>query len=110
MALLRGLGLRRAVTFHELSGRLTRIELNLDVVPTGLAERRSWRCDLADRRAEAELRRFKARLELINPDLYETRTKTSRPTRPSAVDDAEASDEDRRMRTTTNRTTRTQAA
>jgi hypothetical protein len=26
---------------------------------------------LADRRAEADLRRFKARLELINPDLYE---------------------------------------
>jgi len=59
------------VTFHDLSKRLTRIELNLDVVPTGLAETFQLTVHLADRRAEADLRRFKARLELINPDLYE---------------------------------------
>jgi len=59
------------VTFHDLSKRLTRIELNLDVVPTGLAETFQLTLHLADRRAEADLRRFKARLELINPDLYE---------------------------------------
>jgi uncharacterized membrane protein len=59
------------VTFHDLSKRLTRIELNLDVVPTGVAETFQLTLHLADRRAEADLRRFKARLELINPDLYE---------------------------------------
>jgi uncharacterized membrane protein len=59
------------ITFHELSRRLTRIELNLDVVPTGPIETAQLASKLADRRAETELRRFKARLELINPDLYE---------------------------------------
>lgn len=59
------------ITFHELSRRLTRIELNLDVVPTGPIETAQLALKLADRRAETELRRFKARLELINPDLYE---------------------------------------
>lgn len=57
-------------TFHELSERLTRIELNLDVVPTGLGESLQLLTRLADRRAEAELRRFKARVELIDPDVY----------------------------------------
>jgi uncharacterized membrane protein len=59
------------VTFHDLSKRLTRIELNLDVVPTSVTETFQLSLHLADRRAEADLRRFKARLELINPDLYE---------------------------------------
>jgi uncharacterized membrane protein len=62
------------VTFHELSDRLTRIELNLDVLPTSVAQALAVSVHLADRRAEADLRRFKARLELINPDLYETET------------------------------------
>lgn len=60
------------VTFHELSRRLTRLELTLDVVPTSPAEAIGLVTHLADHRAEATLRRFKARLELINPDLYET--------------------------------------
>lgn len=59
------------VTFHELAPRLTRIELNLDVVPTTVAETALLASRLADRRTETELRRLKARLELINPDLYE---------------------------------------
>ena len=59
------------VTFHRLSERLTRLELNLDVVPTSLYEAAQLASRLADRKAQAELRRFKARLELINPDLYE---------------------------------------
>lgn len=58
------------VTFHELSPRLTRLEMNLDVVPTGLGESVALSTRLADRRAEAELRRFKARVELIDPDTY----------------------------------------
>jgi uncharacterized membrane protein len=59
------------VTFHQLSQRLTRLELNLDVIPTSLPEVFALLTRIADRRAEADLRRFKARLELINPDLYE---------------------------------------
>jgi len=59
------------ITFHRLSERLTRLELNLDIVPTSLAEAAQLTTRIADRRAEAELRRFKARLELINPDLYQ---------------------------------------
>ena len=59
------------VTFHALSDRLTRLELNLDVVPTGVGETLKLSTHLADHRAETELRRFKARVELINPDEYE---------------------------------------
>lgn len=59
------------VTFHRLSDRLTRIELNLDVRPVGMAEAFALALHLADRRAEADLRRFKAHVELINPDTYE---------------------------------------
>lgn len=59
------------VTFHELSPRLTRIELDLDVVPTGPVQAVAFASHLAHRHAQAELRRFKARLEFINPDVYE---------------------------------------
>ncbi len=59
------------ITFHELSDRLTRIELNLDVVPASVGETVQLATHRADRKAELDLRRFKARLELINPDLYE---------------------------------------
>jgi|GEM_PF-5653037 len=58
-------------TFHELSERLTRIELDLDVLPTGPAEAMTLALHVAHRRAEAELRRFKAHVEFINPDVYE---------------------------------------
>src|SRR5437588_1283712 len=59
------------VTFHELSERLTRIELDLDVLPTGPGEALALSLHLAHRRAEADLRRFKAHVEFINPDVYE---------------------------------------
>jgi uncharacterized membrane protein len=62
------------VTFHRLSDRLTRIELDLDVVPTSPSETLALTFHLAHRRAETELRRFKARVEFINPDVYETDT------------------------------------
>jgi uncharacterized membrane protein len=58
-------------TFHRLSERLTRIELDLDVLPTRPGETLTLSLHLAHRRAENELRRFKARLEFINPDVYE---------------------------------------
>jgi uncharacterized membrane protein len=64
-------------TFHRISERLTRLELELDVVPAGPAEAFELLVHIADRRAEMDLRRFKARLERISPDDY-----------PSLVEDA----------------------
>lgn len=61
------------VTFHRLSDRLTRIELDLDVLPTNTSEALSYASHLAHRRAENDLRRFKAHVEFINPDVYEKR-------------------------------------
>lgn len=60
------------VTFHRLSDRLTRIELDLDVLPTNPAEALTLSLHVAHRHAEADLRRFKARVEFISPDVYES--------------------------------------
>jgi uncharacterized membrane protein len=59
------------ITFHRLSDRLTRMELDLDVRPVRPADAFRLALPLARRRAENELRRFKARVEFINPDVYE---------------------------------------
>ena len=59
------------VTFHALAERLTRIELHLDVVPGGVTDAVSLLTRRADRRAEVELRRFKAEVESIDPDEYD---------------------------------------
>ncbi|MDX6658417.1 MAG: hypothetical protein QOH62_3210 [Solirubrobacteraceae bacterium] len=59
------------VTFHRLSDRLTRMELDLDVIPVRVPEAVSLGLRLADRRAEADVRRFKARVEFLDPDAYE---------------------------------------
>jgi uncharacterized membrane protein len=58
------------VTFHALAERLTRVELELDVIPTRMGEAAGLALHLADRRAERELRAFKARVEKISPDDY----------------------------------------
>jgi hypothetical protein len=58
------------LTFHRISERLTRLELELDVVPVRAEEALKLMLHLADRRAETDLRRFKARLETISPDDY----------------------------------------
>ena len=52
------------VTFHRLSDRLTRIELTLDIEPSGLVEKagRGWR--FAKRGIRGDLHRFKAYVEL----------------------------------------------
>jgi uncharacterized membrane protein len=57
--------------FRPLSERLTRVQLDLDVLPTRPGESLALALHLAHRRADAELRRFKARLEFTNPDSYE---------------------------------------
>ena len=67
------------ITFHALSERLTRLELQLDVVPTGAEEAAELLLHVADRRAEADLRRFKARLETISPDDYPAATDAAEP-------------------------------
>lgn len=59
------------ITFHRLSDKLTRLELELDVLPSSAAEVIALNTPLAQRRAETELRRFKAHVEFTNPDLYE---------------------------------------
>jgi uncharacterized membrane protein len=61
-------------TFHRLSDRLTRIELDLDVVPTNPSEALTMALHLAHHHAEADLRRFKAHVEFISPDAYEEST------------------------------------
>lgn len=58
------------ITFHRLAERLTRLELELDVVPVRAPEAFELLVHVADRRAEIDLRRFKARLERISPDDY----------------------------------------
>lgn len=75
------------ITFHRLGERLTRLELNLDVVPTSVPEALALSTHLADHRAEADLRRFKARCELINPDLYENDQEQERASNRDSDDD-----------------------
>jgi uncharacterized membrane protein len=58
------------VTFHRLSDRLTRLELELDIVPQGAAEALSLVLRRADRRAEIVMRSFKAQAEALDPDEY----------------------------------------
>ena len=58
------------VTFHRLADRLTRLEVELDVLPLGPTQAFELVMRIADRRAEADLRRFKAELERISPDDY----------------------------------------
>ena len=58
------------LTFHELGDRLTRLELHLDVIPGGVSDAVALVLRIADRRAETELRRFKAEVEALDPDKY----------------------------------------
>jgi uncharacterized membrane protein len=58
-------------TFHQISDRLTRIELDLDVLPTKPSEALTFGLHVAHHHAEADLRRFKAHVEFLSPDAYE---------------------------------------
>jgi uncharacterized membrane protein len=73
----RGSDVAGLITFHRLSERLTRLELELDVVPTSPGEAASLALHVADRRAETELRQFKSRVETISPDAYPTPAKAT---------------------------------
>jgi uncharacterized membrane protein len=56
------------VTFHELSERLTRIELNIDIDPSGPIEKLARGARFAKRAARADLKRFKAYVEMHDDD------------------------------------------
>jgi uncharacterized membrane protein len=74
----RGSDVAGLITFHRLGARLTRLEMQLDVVPTGVGEAVALALHLADRRVDNELRRFKARVETISPDAYPPAAKAGR--------------------------------
>ncbi len=67
---VRGSDCAGLITFRALGDQLTQIQLTLDVRPVTIAQAVALSTRLADRRAAADLRRFKARLELIHPDEY----------------------------------------
>ncbi len=75
------------VTFHQLADRLTRLEVELDVIAERPAEAFELLTHIADRRAEADLRRFKSELERISPDDYPSPV-------PHADDEAHDNDEE----------------
>jgi len=52
------------VTFHQLSDRLTRVELNIDIEPEGAIEKIARGARFAKRAARADLKRFKAFVEM----------------------------------------------
>jgi uncharacterized membrane protein len=52
------------ITFHELSERLTRVELNIDLDPDGVIEKIARGARFAKRAARADLKRFKAFVEM----------------------------------------------
>src|SRR3954470_11350308 len=52
------------ITFHELSERLTRVELNIDLDPDGVVEKIARGARFAKRAARADLKRFKAFVEM----------------------------------------------
>src|SRR4051812_14252833 len=52
------------VTFHELAERLTRIELNIDIDPSGPMEKIARGARFAKRAVRADLHRFKAYIEM----------------------------------------------
>src|SRR4051812_34933056 len=52
------------LTFHELAERLTRIELNIDIDPSGALEKIARGARFAKRAVRADLKRFKAFVEM----------------------------------------------
>jgi uncharacterized membrane protein len=59
------------ITFHRLGDKLTRLELDLDALPMSPVQAMALNTPLAHRRTAIELRRFKAHVEFMNPDVYE---------------------------------------
>jgi uncharacterized membrane protein len=72
---MRGSDVAGLITFHRLGDRLTRLELNLDIVPVSLGEAIALTLRLSDRMAQADLRRFKLRVETMSPHAYPARAR-----------------------------------
>src|SRR4051794_24586508 len=73
------------VTFHELGDRLTRIELNVDIDPDGPIEKIARGARFAKRAARADLKRFKAFVEMRDEETGAWR---------GAIEDGEVVEED----------------
>ena len=73
------------VTFHELAERLTRVELNLDLDPDGMVEKIARGARFVKRAARADLKRFKAFVEMRDEETGAWR---------NAIEDGEVIDED----------------
>jgi uncharacterized membrane protein len=73
------------VTFHDLSDRLTRVELTMDLDPEGVMEKLARGARFAKRAARADLKRFKAFVEMREEETGSWR---------GAIDDGEVVDED----------------
>src|SRR4051812_18513491 len=73
------------VTFHELAERLTRVELNLDLDPDGPIEKIARGARFVKRAARADLKRFKAFVEMRDEETGAWR---------GAIQDGEVVDED----------------
>jgi len=56
------------VTFHELAERLTRLEVNIDIDPSGPMEKIARGARFAKRAVRADLKRFKAYVEMHEED------------------------------------------
>jgi len=56
------------VTFHELSDRLTRVELNVDFQPQGMFEKLASGLRFHRRALKTDLQRFKAFIEMRNEE------------------------------------------
>src|SRR3954463_10545553 len=74
-----------AITFHELAERLTRVELNLDLDPEGPIEKIARGARFVKRAARADLKRFKAFVEMRDDETGAWR---------GAIQDGEVVDED----------------
>jgi uncharacterized membrane protein len=73
------------VTFHELAERLTRVELNLDLDPDGPIEKIARGARFVKRAARADLKRFKAFVEMRDEETGAWR---------GAIQDGDVIDED----------------
>jgi uncharacterized membrane protein len=82
------------VTFHRLSERLTRVEADLDVMPTNPGETFMLSLPVPARRAERVLQMFKAHVEFINPDVYEDEEEDSDASESGQPGDARAQSDD----------------
>jgi uncharacterized membrane protein len=56
------------VTFHELSDRLTRVELNVDLQPQGMFEKLASGLRFHRRAVKTDLQRYKAFVEMLNEE------------------------------------------